>query len=48
MEVAPGHQAGQPNEFARVVLLLAIDDGSYLTGQTRVMDGGQSVNWGGA
>lgn len=35
MEVAPAHRAGQPNEFARVLLLLAFDDGSYLTGQTR-------------
>ena len=47
-ERIPWHRAGQPEEIARVVLFLASDDGDYVTGQTWVMDGGLTMNWGGA
>ena len=48
MENIPWHRPGQPEEIARVVLFLASDDGDYVTGQTWVMDGGLTMNWGGA
>jgi len=48
MEAIPWHRPGQPKEIARVVLFLASDDGDYVTGQTWVMDGGLTMNWGGA
>ncbi len=48
MEAIPWHRPGQPEEIARVVLFLASDDGDYVTGQTWVMDGGLTMNWGGA
>ena len=44
----PWHRAGQPEEIARVALFLACDDGDYVTGQTWTMDGGLTMNWGGA
>lgn len=48
MRAIPWHRPGQPEEIARVVLFLASDDGDYVTGQTWVMDGGLTMNWGGA
>jgi glucose 1-dehydrogenase len=48
MDAIPWHRPGQPEEIARVVLFLASDDGDYVTGQTWVMDGGLTMNWGGA
>ncbi|MFC3127693.1 SDR family NAD(P)-dependent oxidoreductase [Pseudoroseomonas globiformis] len=44
----PLHRAGQPPEVARVALFLASDDADYVTGQTWVIDGGLTMNWGGA
>lgn len=44
----PWHRAGQPVEIARLVLFLASDHGDYVTGQTWTMDGGLTMNWGGA
>jgi glucose 1-dehydrogenase len=46
--VIPWHRAGQPEEIARVALFLASDDGDYVTGQTWTIDGGLSMQWGGA
>lgn len=48
MKAIPWHRPGQPEEIARVVLFLASDDGDYVTGQTWTMDGGLTMNWGGA
>jgi glucose 1-dehydrogenase len=44
----PWHRAGQPEEIARLALFLASPDAEYITGQTVVMDGGLTMNWGGA
>ena len=44
----PLHRAGQPEEVAKVALFLASDDADYVTGQTWVIDGGLTMNWGGA
>ena len=44
----PWHRAGQPEEIARLALFLAGPDADYITGQTIVMDGGLTMNWGGA
>lgn len=46
--VIPWHRAGQPEEIARVALFLASDDGDYVTGQTWTIDGGLTMQWGGA
>jgi NAD(P)-dependent dehydrogenase (short-subunit alcohol dehydrogenase family) len=34
------HRLGQPRDVAEMALLLASDKGSYITGQTLVVDGG--------
>ncbi|CAM2195943.1 3-oxoacyl-[acyl-carrier protein] reductase [Paraburkholderia kururiensis] len=46
--VIPWHRAGQPEEIARVALFLSSDDGDYVTGQTWTIDGGLTMQWGGA
>jgi glucose 1-dehydrogenase len=48
MKEIPWHRPGQPEEIARLALFLASDDGDYVTGQTWIMDGGLTMNWGGA
>jgi NAD(P)-dependent dehydrogenase (short-subunit alcohol dehydrogenase family) len=40
----PLKHLGQPREIAEVALLLASDGGSYLTGQTIVVDGGRTLS----
>ncbi len=47
-EKIPWHRAGRPEEIARLILFLASDDGDYVTGQTWTMDGGLTMQWGGA
>ncbi|WP_342346205.1 SDR family NAD(P)-dependent oxidoreductase [Burkholderia perseverans] len=48
MSVIPWHRPGRPEEIAAVALLLASDEGDYVTGQTWTIDGGLSMQWGGA
>lgn len=48
MKVIPWHRPGQPEEIARLALFLAAETGDYVTGQTWTMDGGLTMNWGGA
>ena len=48
MKEIPWHRPGQPVEIARLALFLASDYGDYVTGQTWTMDGGLTMNWGGA
>ncbi len=48
MQAIPWRREGRPEEIAGVTLFLASDDADYVTGQTWVMDGGLTMNWGGA
>src|SRR5438874_448506 len=41
MEEQPIKHLGQPEEIGEVALLLASDRGSYITGQTMIVDGGR-------
>ena len=40
----PVKHLGQPHEVATVALLLASDAGSYITGQTLIVDGGRTLS----
>ncbi|KQP34552.1 glucose 1-dehydrogenase [Methylobacterium sp. Leaf102] len=48
LERIPWHRAGQPDEIAKAVLYLASHDSDYVTGHTLVVDGGLTMQWGGA
>lgn len=48
LERIPWDRAGQPHEIARGALYLASADSDYVTGHTLVIDGGLSMQWGGA
>ncbi|MCJ2035664.1 SDR family NAD(P)-dependent oxidoreductase [Methylobacterium sp. J-068] len=48
LERIPWHRAGQPGEIAQAILYLASDDADYVTGHTLVVDGGLTMQWGGA
>jgi NAD(P)-dependent dehydrogenase (short-subunit alcohol dehydrogenase family) len=43
LKTMPLGRFGQPADVARCVLFLASDDASYITGQTIVLDGGQTL-----
>ena len=44
----PWHRAGEPEEIGGLALFLVSDAADYVTGQTFTMDGGLTMNWGGA
>ena len=44
----PWGRVGQPEEIAGLAVFLASDAADYVTGQVFVMDGGLTMNWGGA
>ncbi|WP_419827225.1 SDR family NAD(P)-dependent oxidoreductase [Sphingomonas sp.] len=48
MKNIPWGRPGAPEEIAGLALFLASDAADYVTGQTFVMDGGLTMNWGGA
>ena len=48
MESIPWRRPGEPHEIAGLALFLAADSADYVTGQVMVMDGGLTMNWGGA
>ena len=48
MASIPWHRPGEPSEIAGLALFLASDAADYVTGQTWTMDGGLTMNWGGA
>ncbi len=48
MESIPWRRPGRPEEIAALILFLASDAADYMTGQTVTMDGGLTMNWGGA
>ena len=48
MQAIPWGRPGEPEEIAGLAVFLASDAADYVTGQTWVMDGGLTMNWGGA
>ena len=48
MEAIPWGRPGRPEEIAGLAVFLASDAADYVTGQTWTMDGGLTMNWGGA
>ena len=48
MQAIPWRRPGRPEEIAGLALFLVSDSADYVTGQTWVMDGGLTMNWGGA
>jgi glucose 1-dehydrogenase len=48
LERIPFHRAGQPEEIAKAILYLASGASDYVTGHTLVVDGGLTMQWGGA
>lgn len=48
MRAIPWSRPGRAEEIAALAVFLASDDADYVTGQTWVMDGGLTMNWGGA
>ncbi|TXN33323.1 glucose 1-dehydrogenase [Methylobacterium sp. WL30] len=48
LERIPWHRAGQPDDIAKAILYLSSDDADYVTGHTLVVDGGLTMQWGGA
>ena len=48
LQSIPWGRVGRPEEIAGLALFLASDAADYVTGQTLVMDGGLTMNWGGA
>lgn len=48
LEHIPWHRAGQPEDIANAILYLASEAADYVTGHTLVVDGGLTMQWGGA
>lgn len=48
MKAIPWGRPGQPEEIAGLAAFLLSDAADYVTGQTWIMDGGLTMNWGGA
>ncbi len=48
MQAIPWARPGRPEEIAGLAVFLASEAADYVTGQTFVMDGGLTMNWGGA
>ena len=48
LERIPYRRAGQPKEIAAAILYLCSNEADYVTGHTLVVDGGLTMQWGGA
>ena len=48
LERIPWHRAGQPEDIAHAIHYLVSDAADYVTGHTLVVDGGLTMQWGGA